>query len=85
MRECAVVAQVTDLVRELGKVPATVFLGADSRFVEDLGIDSLDLVAVFLGVQDRFGVVVEDDDVSALRTVGDLAAYVNRGRDARAA
>lgn len=85
MPETALASQVHDIVRELGKVAPTTLLTSETRFVEDLGIDSLDLVAVFLGLQDRLGVVIEDDDIPALKTVGDLVAYVGRDHDAIAA
>ncbi len=77
--------QTIDLVRELGKVAPTVLITADTRFVEDLGIDSLDLVAIFLGVQDRFDVIVDDNDVARIKTIGDLVAYIGQRRESMAA
>ncbi|MBX6314996.1 MAG: acyl carrier protein, partial [Isosphaeraceae bacterium] len=60
-------------------------IGAESRLVEDLAIDSLDLVGVFLKIQDHFDVVIDDEDVPQLRRVADLAAYVSRHREGSAA
>ena len=50
--------------------------------MEDLAIDSLDLVDVVLQIQDEFDIAIEDDDVPNLRRVADLAMYVaaRRGR-----
>ena len=48
----------------------------DSRLVEDLAIDSLDLVGVILQLQDHFEVVIEEDAVPHLCRVADLAAYL---------
>lgn len=85
MAENSLVADLSELVRQAGKVPTDRFIGPETRLVEDLNIDSLDLVAVFLGVQDRFDVVIDDDDVPQLKSIADLAAYVIRNRGTIAA
>jgi acyl carrier protein len=85
MSDASLTDQLVQVVRKVGKVPADRPVEASTRMVEDLGIDSLDLVAVFLQVQDQFDVVIEDDDVPALKTVADLAAYVRRGQGSAAA
>jgi acyl carrier protein len=85
MPEAPLVGEVTAVVRKAAKVPATVLINAESRLIEDLGIDSLDLVSVFVAVQDEYDVVIDDDDVTELRRVGDLAAYVARRRESAAA
>ena len=58
---------------------------ADSRLVEDLAIDSLDLVGVLLAVQDHFDIVIDDDVVPSLRRVVDLAETVAKDRGLAAA
>jgi acyl carrier protein len=85
MTDLAVASQVVEVVRSVGRVAPTVLVGGDSRLVEDLGIDSLDLVAVFLAVQDRFDVVIEDDDVPNLKTVADVVSYVSQRQASQAA
>lgn len=85
MSDASLTDQLVRVVRKVGKVPAERAVESSTRLVEDLGIDSLDLVAVFLQVQDEFDVVIEDDDVPALKTVADLADYVRRGQGSAAA
>ena len=68
------IAEVAGIVRKAAKIPAQVPIGADSRLVEDLAIDSLDLVGVILQFQDHFDVVIEEDAVPNLCRVADLAA-----------
>jgi acyl carrier protein len=84
MSESNLVAEVAETVRLAAKIAPHVPIGAESRLVEDLAIDSLDLVGVFLKVQDRFDVMIDDNDVSRLLTVADLAAYVDQQRGAAA-
>ncbi len=78
----ALVLEVIQLVRESGKLAPGIVVEADKRLVDDLGIDSLDLVGVFLSIQDKYDVVIEDDDVPMLLKVSDLAAYVAKNRAA---
>lgn len=80
MLEASLVNDVIEVVRKSGKLAAGVKIDADKRLVEDLGIDSLDLVGVFLEIQDTYDVVIEDDDVPKLLKISDLAAYVARNR-----
>ena len=73
--------QVTTIVRRAAKLPAGVPIRLESRLVEDLMIDSLDLVSMVLQLQDHFDVVIEEDDVPNLCRVADLAAYLTGRRD----
>lgn len=50
---------------------------ADSRFVEDLGADSLDMVEMIMDVEEEFGIEIPDEDAESLETVGELVTYVN--------
>jgi acyl carrier protein len=76
----SLVAAVAAIVRKAAKVPPRMPIGAGTRLVEDLAIDSLDLVGVILELQDHFGVVIEEDAVPHLCRVADLAAYLAEQR-----
>jgi acyl carrier protein len=47
----------------------------DSTF-EALGFDSLAIVEAVLRVEDEFGVTIPDDAAHAMKTVGDLATFL---------
>ena len=51
-------------------------LAAEARLDEDLGVDSLDFVAVVQAIEERLGEVIEDEALAGVRSVGDLAARV---------
>jgi acyl carrier protein len=76
LTEPALVAEVVDIIRKSAKIPSRVPITAATRLVEDLAIDSLDLVGVILQLQDDFDVVIEEDAVPNLCRVADLAAYL---------
>ncbi len=50
----------------------------DSKIVEDLGADSLDVVELLSRLEDEFGIIIPDDEVENLVTVGDVAAELEK-------
>ena len=59
-----------------GVDPADVTL--EARLGNDLGIDSLTMVEVVVAAEDRFGLVIADDDWSRFVTAGDVVAHIER-------
>jgi acyl carrier protein len=80
MPDASLVNELIEVVRASGKIAPSVVIEPHKRLVDDLGIDSLDLVGVFLTIQDKYDVVIEDDDVPKLLRISDLANYVERNR-----
>jgi acyl carrier protein len=85
MPDSPLLVSLTALVRTVAKLPESAKLEPESRLVEDLGIDSLDLVGVFVKIQDEYDVEDDDDEMMQLRTIGDLAAFVVRRQESAAA
>jgi acyl carrier protein len=54
-------------------------LRPDTR-LEDLGIDSLDLVDLIFKIEDRFGLKIKDDVPRSLVTLADVTAYIDELR-----
>ena len=50
----------------------------DANIMEDLGADSLDVVDMVMSIEEQFGISVPDADVGTLKTVRDVADYVER-------
>jgi acyl carrier protein len=85
MIDSTLVTEVAGIVRQSAKVPSHVTITPDSRLVEDLAIDSLDLVGVLLAMQDHFDIVIDDDVVPSLSRIVDLVETVAKGRGLAAA
>ena len=48
-------------------------LSPEKTFFEDLGLDSIDMVDLIIGLQRKFGVSLqEDDEIKKVRTLGDV-------------
>ena len=50
--------------------------GAD--LVADVGLDSLDVVELGLGLEERFGVDMPESDMEDVKTVGDIVEIVEK-------
>ncbi len=50
----------------------------NSRLVEDLGADSLDMIEMLMTLEEKFGVVIPDDKTSELKTVADIANFIDK-------
>lgn len=48
----------------------------ESRLVEDLKADSLDLVALVLELEQSYNIQISDEDMMTLRTVEDIDRYL---------
>ena len=49
-----------------------------ASFQEDLGADSLDVMEVFMRLEDELGVAISDDEQGKIRTVGDVIEWLAR-------
>jgi acyl carrier protein len=49
---------------------------AESRFVEDLGADSQDLVELIMSFEDKFGVEISDEAAEKLVIVKDVLDFI---------
>ncbi|MDH6547356.1 acyl carrier protein [Streptomyces sp. SAI-041] len=67
-----------EILGEVAGVPAE-DVTPDSSFTEDLALDSLTVVSLFVLVQRRFGTEVPNEVFDRLTTVGKAVAYLERG------
>ncbi len=51
-------------------------LDEEMNFVDDLGIDSLDLAQIVMSIEDEYGVELEEEVLEGIATVGDALALV---------
>lgn len=48
----------------------------DSKFVEDLGADSLDVVELVMALEEKFDIEIPDDEAEKIQTLNDVVAYI---------
>ena len=70
-------SQLAELVNEGAGVPVE-DVQLDKSFVDDLDVDSLAMVEIIVGCEDKFGVTIPDEESKNLKTVGDAVAYIEQ-------
>ena len=48
----------------------------ESKFSEDLGADSLDLLEVVMGLEEAFDISIDNEDLDQIKTVQDAMDYI---------
>lgn len=50
----------------------------ESKFVDDLNADSLEVVELIMALEDEFGLSIPDEDAEKLETVQDALTYIEQ-------
>jgi acyl carrier protein len=77
MSDTDILAALAEIVQEATGIPAA-RVQPDKSFTDDLDVDSLSMVEIATMAEDRFGVPVPDSELSELKTVGDVVAFLSR-------
>lgn len=56
-------------------------LTLDTKIIEDLGTDSLDVVEMLMSVEDEFEVEIPEEKIEDLKTIGDVVDYIQDHMD----
>ena len=66
------------ICEQLGKSEDKVDM--NTRIVEDLGADSLDVVELLMSLEDEFGLSLPDEVAMQMKTVGDIVSYIDSNK-----
>ncbi|MGN0311203.1 MAG: acyl carrier protein [Lachnospiraceae bacterium] len=50
----------------------------DTTFVDDLGADSLDVYQIIMGIEEEFGIEIDNDAAETITTVGDAVEQIKK-------
>ena len=50
----------------------------NTNVIEDLGADSLEIVDMLMAIEENFGISVSDEEALTLKTVKDVAEFIER-------
>jgi acyl carrier protein len=69
-----------EVLREIARIAKELGVSREPKpsddLLTDLLLDSVSLLSLVVGLEDRFQVTLEEDDAAKVRTVQDLAALV---------
>lgn len=68
---------VRDMIAKQLKVDAST-ITKEARLVEDLKADSANVMVMIMDLEDKYGLMVEDDVIMNLKTVGDVVDYIEK-------
>ncbi|MBV8606489.1 MAG: acyl carrier protein [Singulisphaera sp.] len=85
MKETEILAAVAEAIRAEAERTRGLAIGPETRLVEELGLDSIDLVGITMRLEDRFHVEIDVQDIKHFRCVSDLMAQVSGDLDKSAA
>ncbi|MEO1942002.1 MAG: acyl carrier protein [Campylobacterales bacterium] len=74
-------ANIFDEVRKVIKEQLNISedeIKPESKFVEDLGADSLDIVELMMSLEEKFGIEIPDSEAEKMETVQDVVEYIQK-------
>ncbi len=74
--------RVVDLIAEVLVDVNKEHIQLDSKIVEDLGAESLDIYDMIALLEDEFGLEITDEEVEKIQTVQDVANYIRSAQSA---
>lgn len=67
--------KVVKLISDATKVDIAK-ISAETSFVDDLNLDSLDIVELMMKMEDEFGIEIPEEDAEGLKKVSDVVKYL---------
>ena len=68
--------KVINLVSEATKVDVAK-IKPETSFIDDLNLDSLDIVELMMKMEDEFNITIPEDDAEGLKSIGDVVSYIS--------
>lgn len=69
--------KVIKLISDAAKIDIAK-INLETSFVDDLNLDSLDIVELMMKMEDEFGVEIPEEDAEGLKTVKDIVLYLEK-------
>jgi acyl carrier protein len=77
LEEIEIQERVIKLVSDATKVDVAK-ISPTTTFVDDLNLDSLDIVELMMKMEDEFGVEIPEDEAEGLKSVADVVTYIEK-------
>lgn len=69
--------KVIKLVSDATKIDISK-ISLNTSFVDDLNLDSLDIVELMMKMEDEFGVEIPEEDAEGLKSIKDVVTYLEK-------
>ena len=68
--------KIIQLVSEATKIDPTK-ISQETSFIDDLNLDSLDIVELMMKMEDEFGIEIPEEDAEKLKSIKDVVQFIN--------
>jgi len=68
--------RVLEVISEVGSIDFDVLEDEELSLVKNLGLDSLELVEIVMGLEEEFDIEIPDEDAEKLTTIEDVIRYI---------
>ena len=72
--------KMQDIIAEVMNVPKE-DITPDTKFMDDLGADSLDIFQIIMGIEEEFDIEINNDDAEKIVTVQDAVDQIKNVLD----
>lgn len=79
-----IMPRVSEVIRSASDKAKNRIIRPETLLLEELALDSLDMVRVVMLIEDQHGVVIDLDEISNMKSAGDLARVLLRETKAAA-
>jgi len=69
--------KVRDIISKQLDIDASI-IKMDSRLIDDLKADSLDIVELIMDLEQEFNIEIPDEELPKVQTVADIVGYLDR-------
>lgn len=69
--------KVMNLIADATKIDKSK-IKLETSFVDDLNLDSLDIVELMMKMEDEFGIEIPEEDAEGLKNVKDVVSYIEQ-------
>ena len=70
-----IIDRVKELVAEQLSISAK-DINENSKIVEDLGADSLDVVEMLMTLEEEYGITIPDEKIGSIKTIGQIVELI---------
>jgi acyl carrier protein len=69
--------EILSIMESVGVSVDVAKIKSDMTF-KNAGIDSLEMMNVFLGIEEKFGIKIPDEEIDALKSIDDIISYFKK-------